>query len=152
MGFVRQSKTYRLTFEDPEFEGLEVRARSVPVGTLVELIGLASVVERGTGSLTADETKAVGQLFAGFGKALVSWNLEEPILDDDGEPTGEVRPVPATVEGLYSQDLEFVMQIISAWMEAVGGVAAPLGQRSADGAPSLEASLPMEPSSPSPTS
>ena len=88
-------------------------------------------------------------MFTGFAEALVSWNLEEPVLDAAGEEADETRSEPATLEGLYSQDMAFALQVIRAWMDAVASVPTPLGQRSADGSPSLEASLPMEVSSPS---
>jgi hypothetical protein len=153
MGYVRQRKIYKLVFEDPDMAGLEVRARSVPLGTLMRLIELAGLIDRGTANLNPDEAKAIRELFTGFADALVSWNLEEPVIDDEtGEETGEVCPVPATVDGLYSQDMDFALHIIEAWMDAVAGVAGPLGRRSSDGEQSLAASLPMEPPSPSPTS
>jgi len=148
--YVRQRKVYKLVFEDLELAGLEVRAKGVPLGTFMELIDLASVFDdMDEESMSPEEAGKIRQLFASFGDVLVSWNVEEPVLDADGEETGETTPVPATIEGLYSQDIGFVFQIIQAWMGAIASVPAPLGQRSTDGAQSLEASMPMDVSSPS---
>jgi hypothetical protein len=71
------------------------------------------------------------ELLAG---ALVSWNAE----DEDGQP------IPADMGGIRSQDLDFNMKIINAWTDAIAGVKAPLPQTSADGQPSVEASIPMD--------
>jgi hypothetical protein len=151
-GFVRQQRIYKLVFADDEMAGLEVRARGVPLGTFLELIDLASVfdgLDDDTTNLTPEEAGKVRQLFEAFGGVLVSWNLEQPELDADGEETGASVPVPATLAGLYTQDMAFVFQVIQAWMGAIASVAGPLGPPSAGGAPSLEASMPMAVSSPS---
>lgn len=157
-GFVTKRKVLRLTFaDDTEYAGLEVRARKVPLGTFLELLALADTARVGEGlsaeDLGEDEIGALKGLFTGFAEALVSWNLQEPVLDAEGEETGEVVDVPATAEGLMGQEMDLGMAVVGAWMEAVGGgVAAPLGPTSPGGSPSAEASLPMEPLSPSPAS
>jgi hypothetical protein len=122
MGY--QRKVYRLVFDDPEMDGLEVRAKSVSLGAMRK-------------AADSDDEFLMMELFA---KALVSWNLE-----DDGEP------VPATLEGLEDQDPEFVTAIITAWTGTISGVpdASPLGGGSDSGRRSLEASIPMETLSPS---
>jgi hypothetical protein len=150
--YTRQRKVYKLVFEDPEMEGLVVKARSVPLGTLLELVDLASVVDERTTSLSGDEAAALRGLFSGFAQALVTWNLEQPVLDEAGDETGDSEPVPATLDGLYGQDMDFVLVVVKAWMDAMASVAGPLGQRSPGGEPSPVASLPMEPVSPNPTS
>ncbi len=141
MGYVRVKKIYKLVFEDPEMDGLVVRAKSVPVGQFVELARLAELDKKDTYS--GEDLEQIDRLFRGFASALVSWNLE-----DDNED-GATVPVPASVDGLYAQDLEFVMAIIAAWMQAMGGVTGPKEQRSNAGELSLAASIPMEPLSPS---
>jgi hypothetical protein len=72
------------------------------------------------------------ELLAG---ALVSWNAEDP---DTG------MPIPSTMEGIRSQDLDFNLKIINAWTDAIGGVSAPLPETSTAGEPSVEASIPMD--------
>ena len=129
MGYVRDRKIYKLVFADPEFDGLEVRARGLTTAELLEMQALEP-----TGNEAEDATKLERQLQLFAGK-LVSWNLEEP----------EGVPVPTTLDGVKTQELDFIMQVIDAWMRAVMGIAAPLGPPSNSGGTSLEASLPMEP-------
>ena len=74
-----------------------------------------------------------------FAGALVSWNLE----DEDGEP------IPADLAGVLSNDFDLNLELIGAWLDAASGAATPLGRPSTSGSPSLEASLPMDPLSPS---
>lgn len=130
MGFVRQKKVYRLVFQDEEYNGLGVRATGVPLGQFLEMSELAIRAKQSPDEANSS-AKALIDNFAG---ALQDWNLE----NEDG------TPVPATAEGLYSLDFEFVLTLITAWMEAIAKVPDPLAQTSSAGARSLEASLPME--------
>lgn len=124
MGFKPKRKIYTLDFEDPEFEGLEVKIRGLNTGQVLDLD-----TAREDGS---DEAiRGVLELFAG---ALVEWNVE-----DDQE-----RPVPADIGGVRTQDLAFNMAIIDAWQQAMVGVPAPLDEPSTGTEPSLAASIPME--------
>lgn len=152
--YVRKRKTYRLVFDNTEMAGLVVRARSLPLGSFMELVDLATVLDGANmDQMSAEDAGAIRQLFEGFAGALVSWNLEQPVVDPEtGEETDETEPVPATVEGLYSQDMEFAMVIIQEWMSAVASVNDPLRAGSPSGGPSPEESLPMEPLSASQTS
>lgn len=130
-GFRAGRKTYRLVFEDGhDLAGLVVRARSVGTGEFFELSKLAD-----QGSFGLDEG---AELIARFAQHLVDWNLE----DEDGVP------VPATAEGLNSQDFDLVIAVIMQWMDAVAGVSAPLARPSPGGVPSLVESIPMETLSP----
>jgi hypothetical protein len=131
MGHVRKKKIHNLTWaEGDENAGLEVSTRSVSGGALLDIMELAVKARE-----TKDEKQAVQvvrALFTEFAdKALVSWNLEEPVDDDD--PDGEVRPVPATLAGLLSQDLDFSQMIIETWIEAVSGTPGDLGKDSTSG-------------------
>lgn len=134
MGFTRPSKVYRLVFEDPQYEGLEVSAKSVPLGRFLELTALA---ESASESLTAEDLRNLDGLFAGFAEALVSWNLDA----EDG------TPIPANLDGIRGQDVSFMFDIVTSWMTALAGVAGPLDGRSTSGETFPEESLPMEPSS-----
>lgn len=140
MGFKLPSTTILIDFPDGhELHGVEVRTRSVPLGTYLELSKLARVADAG-----GDE--AIGALEALIGQfadvALKGWNLE----DDDGE-------VPASAAGLRSLDMRYAMAIITAWLAASGGeVPAPLERTSPAGAPSEVPLPPMEVVSGSPPS
>jgi hypothetical protein len=125
-GYKRKSKNYVLAFEDPEMDGLEVKVKSLSVGKVREFLAKSR----------ANEVDVDGT-FDDFEKALLSWNL----LDDDDQP------VPTNREGIDGQDVDFIMAIVTAWMETITGVpdADPLDGRSNSGEPSLVASLPMVP-------
>ncbi|MGW0587466.1 hypothetical protein [Streptosporangium sp. NPDC002607] len=140
MGYKRK-KTFKLTWADGEFDGLEVRARSISVERFLEF---GPLLEGGlSGGFTAKDIEEMRELFREFSTVLVDWNLEDEDTDE---------PVPCTFEGFIGQDIAFVREIISTWAEHIAGVAAPLEQPSPDGEPSLEESLPMEVLSPSPVS
>lgn len=149
MGYQPPRNTYVLVFDDPAMEGLEVKCRSVPVRTFTGLIRLAAA-DNPSGADMAE----IDRLFNEFGKALVSWNVTE--TDDDGkerlDDNGDAIPVPPTREGVDSQDVDWAMNVAFSWLQAIGGVPAPLDGRSTAGARSVELSLPMAPSSPSPPS
>ncbi len=109
MGHKRKQTIYKLVFEDPEYHDLEVRARSMPLGQYLEMMAIFD-----EGGLTKDNSD---KLFAMFADVLIDWNIED---DED-------QPVSATVEGLYSLELEEARTIISAWRDAVAGVSRPFG-------------------------
>lgn len=132
MGYKRTAKVYNLVFADPDMEGLEVKARSMPLGDLMAMADTIDNIEKAT-------IGDVDGMLAKFAEVLVSWNLED---DDD-------TPVPTTLDGLKSQDQEFVFAVVLAYVNAVTGVSAPLPQTSPGGEPSLAASIPMDVSSPS---
>lgn len=134
-GYKRESKVYKLVFADPDYDGLIVRVRSIKIGALRELLGLAATLADGQVSL-ADASK-VDRLFEVFADALISWNLED---DHD-------QPVPATLEGVSTQDADFISDIVKEWMK-VFQVTGPLGNGSSDGGRSLEESLAMASQSP----
>lgn len=140
MGYERKEKrkTFKLKFTDPEMDGLEVRAGTTSMEGLLKIASLQDEFKPGQKQFSVDDLKKVMPVFEFFAGALIDWNLTE-----DGEP------VPCTVEGLLSQDPEFIMQVVSAWAEAVGGASAPLGPPSQGGTQFPVAQIPMETLSPS---
>jgi hypothetical protein len=140
MGYVRERRIFKLRFDDEDMDGLVVRARSVPLGTFLDLVSLLDVTD--AKKVNREDARKVDQLFEGFAHALVDWNLEEP----------EGVPVPATLEGLKSQDIDFSLHIVRAWIGALTQVPGFLANGSSGGGKSLELSMPMEPRSPNPTS
>lgn len=137
MGYKRK-KTFKLTWADGEFEGLEVRVRSMSVERFLELGPLLEALDMD--GLGTKEMGELRELFREFSTVLVDWNLEDE--DDDSA-------VPCTTEAFLGQDIRFVNEVISRWAEHIAGVSAPLERPSPSGEPSLEVSLPMEPLSPS---
>lgn len=137
MGYKPKRTLYRLTFEDPDLEGLEVVTRGVSVGGLkkfaemyetVQALGLDGGAD--DQALKPEHIKLLDEFFGSFAKVLVSWNVE----DDDGQP------VPTTTEGLLSQELEFVMQVIESWMTGMVQAPPPLPGGSNSGGTSPEES------------
>lgn len=131
MGFKAKATILKLKFVDEEYEGLEIRAKSPSMGTFLEIAELADV---DVTSADAEDVAAVLKLFEHFIDSVKDWNLE----DDDGVP------VPKTVDGLKSLDIDFVMDLVGAWMDGLKGLSPGLPQPSGSGQPSLEASIPME--------
>lgn len=156
-GYRREKPVYLLRFEDAQFDGLEVTAKSLPLG---EFFTLQRLQEQAGADADAAE-----QVVRKLADVLVAWNLE----DDDGQavpceyavctvsgkPGNPGQPcshhqngaddVPACeYTGLVAQDLPFVLAITRAWMEAVASVPNSSGGNSNDGGTSLEQSLPME--------
>lgn len=136
MGYRPKRKVYRLAFEDADMGGLVIRAHSTSLGGLLAALGVLVI---DTDDLRPEDLARLHELFETFAAALVEWNVE----DDRGQP------VPATFEGVKSQDADFVLVVIRAWVDAVSGVPAPLGPPSPGGGPSAVPPLPMEPLSPS---
>ena len=127
MGYRRQTKTYKLVFRDEEFDGLEVRAKSMPLGVFLDMEAAAFEADRGS------KEKGL-EMMQYFSDVLTSWNVE----DEKG------NPVPTTVDGLLTQDFDFVQEIIATWKLAMIGVDAPLRQNSPGGEQFQEGLIPME--------
>lgn len=126
MGYVRDS-TYKLVFpefSDDDGNALEIRVKPLSVGKWLAVVN---------NDLEHEE------LLDLFTEHLAWWNLEQ--RDQDGK----VAPVPANREGVRSQDVMFILQLINMWADRIGNVSDPLPETSSGGRPSLEASLPMEP-------
>lgn len=121
-GYVRNKRIYKLVFEDPEYEGLVIRARSITLGRLRDIE---------TSEATDDEADSMLKAFA---DSLVDWNLED--IDREGSQ----YPVPMTVDGLLSQEPDFVRLLIDTWIESITGLNGPLGQQSSSGPQSQEQS------------
>jgi hypothetical protein len=125
-------RIFVLTFEDEDYDGLVVKARSVKLGSFLQVANLLKLDPQ---NVQPEDVEKFAELFEQFADALVEWNLE----DDDGQE------VPATLEGVQRQDVDFIMPIIKAWFEGIAGIASPLGTSSSNGQPSAPPPLPMEP-------
>lgn len=124
MGFQHKPARINVAFEPGhDLHGLEVVLRKLTLGEYLDITGIGEVRLNHIG----DQLKAMGD-------KLISWNLE----DDQGQP------VPATPEAVLGQDKDLMVTILEAWLDGINGVPAPLDQSSTGGAPSLEASIPME--------
>lgn len=139
MGYKPSRTLYRLKFED--HPGLEVVAKSTSVEKLMGLMGLVEKVGVLDEDAIASNFGLVEQVLRGFAEILHSWNVED---EDD-------NPIPATYEGLITQEMPFVMEVVNAAVEAISTAPPPLPKSSSAGA-ALEASIPMTPMDQSPAS
>lgn len=133
-GYVREGKIILLEFEDEP--GLEVRMRSVSIGMLRRLMGLAQLAEARTGE---DAMKAMDTIINVFCKRIVSWNLQHEDLE-----SGEVVDTPRTPAGLDEHDADFVFGMAMAWLNGLTMPSANLGKDSPDGKPSEDLLIPMD--------
>lgn len=131
MGFVKKSTIYKLVFEDPDLEGLVVRAKGVSIERFLAIATLSDGVDP---SDPVEGLRQLDDLFKVFAAVLVDWNLEE----EDGTVT------PATLDGIRSLEIEFFLSIFDAWMTAIATVSGPLHKSSSAGSGQMELSLPME--------
>jgi len=149
-GYKPKRRIFNLNFDDDtDFPGLQITIRGLSTG---RLLGLMALAERFTGrdftaqsnedgeedesaSFSPEDIRAIKQLFDGFAEALISWN----VLDEDNQP------VPATLVGVESQDFEFNIPVILAWINTIAGVSEDLGKELTSGPPSRGVSIPMEP-------
>lgn len=125
MGYKRKGNTFTLVFDDSEYAGLEIEAKSLAFGDFLDVSTRFSKAD-----LTGDDISSV---LAAFANSLVRWNLE-----DDSD-----QPVPATVEGVRSLDLPFILAVVSAWINGIAGTPGDLGKDSPSGDNSPEASMQM---------
>lgn len=137
--FKRERRTVTLHFpEGHDLEGLEVKLKTVGMGTFLDLLDLlsqADSVEQVQDIKTA--APALKQLYDGLANSLVSWNL---VNEDDED-------VPATLDGLRSDvlDTSDVLLLIGEWLAAIGGVYGPLESSSNSGKLFQGELPPMEP-------
>lgn len=128
-------KVLVLQFEDPDYEGVQIKAHATSMGRALALSDEADAARKPGAGL--DEVR---DLLDEFITALQSWNLE----DENDEP------IPATREGFLTLDIPAVMDILLAWFDAMMTIGPGLGKDSTFGEQSQEVSIPMEPLSANP--
>jgi hypothetical protein len=141
MGFKFARKTYRLVFEDDDLGGLIVECRPASVAAYRDISQLAAGLPDVP---TTDDLAKIDAMLEAFAERLISWNIESDVLDDAGEPTGEVAPLPATLDGLRTLEWPHASRIIIAWMNAIANVDLGLSKPSSDGTTDLLDSVPVE--------
>lgn len=131
-GFKPKRTLYTLDFSGTDLEGLEVTARGSSMGELLEVLEGADGIENLKELDEKQDVAKIGEqlrlMVAPFARKLHAWNL----LDDEDEP------VPASIDGLLSQQLDFVVAVISAYGAAMTKAPPPLPAGSASGSPSQE--------------
>jgi len=128
MGYRKPARHFKLSFEDEEYNGLEVIVKSLTIGKLLEVSSLTPDPDSPNQDVEATE-----KLLHIFADNLVSWNLE----DEDG------NPYPANYEGVKAQDdVPFVLRMANAWLEGMAGLNSNLEKTSNSSENTV--SLPME--------
>jgi predicted RNase H-like HicB family nuclease len=127
MGYEVEEKAFRLKFE--ERPGLEVTAGSLELGDFLKVTQLA-------GATAEEAAKNAEELFQMFADAIIDWNL-----------TKKGRPIPQTMEGIKTLYFDFALEMVMAWVQAMGGVDSPLKKDSGNGGITLESMMPMSPPS-----
>lgn len=134
MGFQIPPRAVVLTFgPDTEYAGAEVRCRrKAPLHQ-------ALAFER---CIAADDPDAE-DIARAFGEnVLLSWNLEDVTLDENGSTVTDedgnplLVSIPCNADTFLEQPGEFVLLVMQHWKEAVTGVDAPLASNSPAGQPS----------------
>jgi len=116
-----------LDFAGTQYEGLEVTVDAVSTGLMLDILEHYEAVAA-EGVTMAQARPAIQALFEGFSSVLESWNV-----------TRKGEPVPATLEGIRSLDITFVMKVIEAWISGTTSAPPELGKGSSSGGTSLEA-------------
>lgn len=127
MGFEVQEQVAKLVFDDPSFGGLEVRCALIP---LDELAAAASLADIDPSTVTAADMAKVTQIRDAFAAKLRGWNL-----------TRGGKAIPATLAGVKSLDLVFVLQLIGPWIAMSAEIIANEQKQRAE----IEAQLPSLP-------
>ena len=132
-GFKPKRTLYKLDFAGTDLDGLEVTARKTSLAGLLELAEIgAKVAELQQLDERADAPQAaemLRELFAPFSRIIVGWN----VLDDDDQP------VPASLDGLLSQELDFILSLLTSYVSAMSQAPPPLPPGSESGETSPEA-------------
>jgi hypothetical protein len=116
-GFEPPSSGQKLDFSETAYAGLEVTMDAVSLGDLLDIQDLADAALAGS-----SPGAAARALFAKFAKCLESWNVTR---------LGE--PVPATEEGVFSQDATFIGAVVKAWQQGLYEAPPPLPGASSSG-------------------
>lgn len=136
-GYKNARKTYRLSFEDEDMDGLVIRARSLPMRKFLDMATFDKSLLQDGAELSREDVKVLTDLFDDFASVIIEWNL----IDDDDQP------IPVSCDSLLDQDPGWVLRVFMAWMQAIASVPTPLVQRSSVGTPFPEDSIPMAPQS-----
>lgn len=121
MGYRRAAQLRRLTFESPEFAGLEVETRLPSIRVYTRVAALT------TGLVLFDPGRAddVAELFDTMAEYFDSWNLEAA----DG------APIPVSAEAMHELDKDMAQALLESWCDALAGVPDPLPSASDGGSP-----------------
>jgi hypothetical protein len=128
MGFRPEPTIYNIEFEGTSLDGLHVRASACTVGEYEHMLQLIVDANK-QGNVSQDILDGNDWLKQLFLNHLVSWDLEDYI-------TGE--PIPATLEGIRTQERGVFSVILQGWQTAIVSVPKASKKNSNDGMTSPE--------------
>jgi hypothetical protein len=131
MGF-KPKKRYKLVFAEPEWNGLEVVMRRATIGDLLDLQGLGVDPGMSPAAAMGLPEDVIRAIFGTFARFLVSWNVEDDVAGEDGSLA--TVPVPPTLEGVLTQEQDFIFMILANYQKHILSVAPPLPAGSGNGA------------------
>jgi len=121
MGFEAPGTGQKLDFTGTRLEGLEVTVDSASVGMLLDIMADYEAVT-GEDVKPGEAIPVIRRLLENFGELLEEWNVER-----------KGRPVPASYEGLRQLDINFVVELIGAWLTGTTDPGDELGKDSTSG-------------------
>jgi hypothetical protein len=137
MGMGYQRKSYVLKWpEGHVHHGLVVKLR----GLSIDDFGIVSSM-RGIKKEEDLKPEVFAAVLEVLSSKIIEWNLQ------DGDEV-----IPHDVNTLRGEDFSMILDIINSWITSVTAVSRPLGANSTSANTFTEESIPMETSSPSPTS
>lgn len=145
MGWVKPPRTYDLTRHlegNKLLDGLSVQMRGMTVAELFEFNERLGDMRIVNGMFPPEQAEDAHWAYARLAAAIVSWNY----VDDAG------RPVETDPTGVRTLDHDQAWELLTAWLEVLSGVPAPLDRTSISGERSEVESLSMETLSESPES
>lgn len=131
--FRRPKRQYEVSFagvEDETLHDFVVTFKSLKTQELLDLMEEAGQAQRDgeEGDIRAAKA-AFLNMVTRLLKGIVEWNLTE---DDD-----ELTPIPVTQETLLDLEPDILFVLVDQWMNAVGGISAPLEKSSTNGLSAL---------------
>eukprot|EP00919_Chromeraceae_sp_WS-2016_P022257 GHVR01052935.1.p1 GENE.GHVR01052935.1~~GHVR01052935.1.p1 ORF type:complete len:142 (-),score=25.71 GHVR01052935.1:142-567(-) len=136
MGFdiAKLEKHYKLLFEEPEWEGIEIVMGPMPIADMIAMVDAIPEggfdPSKGLELLGELDTGLIFKMFDMVVENMISWNVER-----DGEP------VVVNAKVLQSLGFDFTTTVLGAWQDAAATVPAPLPDASSNGKPPPELQL-----------
>lgn len=136
MAHVRETRIKRVIFEDdhPRWAGLTIETRGVAIRQFAQFARIfaeVSSLNEATGQMAQVEAmeeaaRRIDEVKELFASLIVRWDMQ--FRDEDGN----VEDIPPTADGLGTLDDDEFIALVQDWMQAVGGVPAPLDDSSSE--------------------
>ncbi len=118
MGYRVTRQRFPLDLSESQYEGMEVVMHRPSLAAVGDMSGLFGI---DVNSMTKEDVARVARVLQHFAHSLASWNLEEDELAEDGTPTGNVVPIPPTLEGIGKVDDYVIIDLAHIWLKVLIG-------------------------------